>query len=63
MDNLVFSSLITLRIKGFLYFFNILHHTEAVVRRCSVKKLFSEILQNSQENTFARDSFLTELQA
>ena len=24
--------------------------TEAVVRRCSVKKLFLEILQNSQEN-------------
>ena len=28
-------------------------------RRCSVKKVFSEILQNSQENTCARDSFLT----
>ena len=31
---------------------------EAVVRRCSVKKVFLEILQNSQENTSARDSFL-----
>ena len=28
--------------------------TEAVVRRCSVKKVFLEILQNSQENTCAR---------
>ena len=27
-------------------------------RRCSVKKVFSEILQNSQENTYARVSFL-----
>ena len=29
---------------------------EAVVRRCSVKKVFLEILQNSQENTCARVS-------
>ena len=28
--------------------------TKAVVRSCSVKKLFLEILQNSQENTCAR---------
>ena len=27
---------------------------EAVVRRCSVRKMFLEILQNSQENTCAR---------
>ena len=32
--------------------------TEAVVQRCSVKKVFLEISQNSQENTCARDSFL-----
>ena len=32
--------------------------TEAVVRSCSVKKMFLEILQNSQENTCARDSFI-----
>ena len=33
--------------------------TEAVVRRCSVKKVFLEISQNSQENTCARNfSFL-----
>ena len=37
--------------------------TEAVVRRCSIKKVFSEISQNSQENTCARDSFLIKLQA
>ena len=31
---------------------------EAVVRRCSVKKVFLEILLNSQENTCATVSFL-----
>ena len=36
---------------------------EAVVQRYSVKKLFLEISQNSQENTFARDSFLRKSQA
>ena len=30
-------------------------------RRCSIKKVFLEILQNSQENTCARDSFLIKL--
>ena len=35
--------------------------SEAVVRRCSVKKVFFEISQNSQENTCARDSFLIKL--
>ena len=30
---------------------------EAVVQRCSVKKVFLEISQNSQENTCARVSF------
>ena len=30
---------------------------EAVAQRCSVKKLFLEISQNSQENTCARVSF------
>ena len=29
--------------------------SETVVRRCSVKEVFLEILQNSQENTSARD--------
>ena len=36
--------------------------SEAVVRRCSVKKVFLEISQNSQENTCARVSFLIKLQ-
>ena len=31
---------------------------EAVARRCSVKKVFLKISQNSQENTCARASFL-----
>ena len=37
--------------------------TEAVFRRCSVKKLFLKISQNSQKNTCARASFLIKLQA
>ena len=36
---------------------------EAVVQRCSVKKMFLEISQNSQENNCARVSFLIKLQA
>ena len=36
--------------------------TEAVVQRCSVKKMFLEVSQNSQENTCARVSFLIKLQ-
>ena len=32
--------------------------TKAVVRRCSLKKMFLKILQNSWENTCARFSFL-----
>ena len=35
---------------------------EVVVQRCSVKKVFLEISQNSQENTCARVSFLIKLQ-
>ena len=34
---------------------------EAVAQRCSVKKVFLEISQNSQENTCARVSFLIKL--
>ena len=33
----------------------VLENTKAVARRCSVKKVFLEISQNSQENTCARD--------
>ena len=36
---------------------------EAVVKRCSVKKVFLEISQNSLENICARVSFLIKLQA
>ena len=36
---------------------------EAVARRCSVKKVFLEILQNSQENICARVSFLIKSQS
>ena len=37
--------------------------TEAVIWSCSVKKVFLEFSQNSQENTCARVSFLIKLQA
>ena len=37
--------------------------TEAVTRKYSVKKVFLQISQNSQENTSARASFLIKLQA
>ena len=36
---------------------------ETVVQKCSVKKVFSEISQNSQENTCARVSFFIKFQA
>ena len=36
--------------------------TEAVVQECSVKKVYLEISQNSQENTCARVSFSIKLQ-
>ena len=39
------------------------HYREAVVQRCSVKKVFLKFLQNSQENTCARICFLLKLQA
>ena len=42
---------------------NYYRNTEAVVQMCSVKKVFLEISQNSQENTCARASFLIKLQA
>ena len=37
---------------------HVLHYSEAVTQRCSVKKVFLEISQNSEENTCARVSFL-----
>ena len=36
---------------------------EAVVQRCSVKKVLLEVSQNSQESACARASFLIKLQA
>ena len=36
---------------------------EAVAKRCSLKKVFLEISQNSQENTCVRVSFLIKMQA
>ena len=39
------------------------NYSEAAARRCSVKKVFLEILQHSQENTCVRASFLITLQA
>ena len=36
---------------------------ETLARRCSVKKVFLEISQNSQENICARVSFVIKLQA
>ena len=44
----------------YIFFMN---STEAFAQRCSVKKLFLEILQNSQENTCVRVSFFIKLQA
>ena len=35
--------------------------SEAVAQRCSVKKVFLEISQNSQENTCARASFFNKV--
>ena len=38
-------------------------YVEAVTKRYSVKKVFLEIWQNSQKNTYDRVSFLIKLQA
>ena len=40
----------------------IVSNTEEVVQRCSAKKVFLEISQNSQQSTCARVSFLIKLQ-
>ena len=63
MDNLLISCLLlTFKIiflNDALFSFE---EQEVVVRRCSVKKVSLEILQNLQENTCARVSFLIKLQ-
>ena len=49
---------------GKVLYLNLLkQRTEAVAERCPVKRMLSEISQNSQENNCARVSFLTMLQA
>ena len=40
-----------------------LHVLEAVAQSCSIKNVFLEISQNSQENTCAWVSFLVKVQA
>ena len=40
-------------------FEKIKEETEAVMQKCSVKKVFLEILQNSQENTCAKVATLS----
>ena len=47
---------------SFSAFFIIYLLIEAVVQRCSVKRVFLKIWGNSQENTSARVSFLMKLQ-
>ena len=47
--------------KGYQYQ-SVQRFTEAVAQRCSVKKVFLEISQNSEENTCARISLLIKLQ-
>ena len=44
------------------YFYFSIQHSEAVVQMYSLKKVFLEIAQNSQENTYTRVSFLIKLQ-
>ena len=42
---------------------SLLADSEAVIQKCSVKKVFLKISQYLQENTCARASFLIKLQA
>ena len=51
------------RIAGIDYASRRYQKIEAVVQRYFVKKVFLEISQNSQENTYARVSFLIKLRA
>ena len=52
-----------LKVCEYNFFWRKVLYLEAVVHRCSVKKVFLEISQISQENTCARVSFLIKLQA
>ena len=49
--------------RNYFRIFTITHiNTEAVTQTCSVKKVFLEISENSQENTCTRVSFLIKFQ-
>ena len=66
LQETVFSSKAVLDVLDMKYKSEFKHgftNPEVVARRCSVKKVFLEILQNSQENTCAKVSFLIKLQA
>ena len=66
IDSSLFSSAVSLSSPDSLDSFSNFdkqNHTEAVAWRCSVKKLFLEISQNSQENVCARASNLMKLHA
>ena len=72
LDNILVLGLIVIIIRNFWFSMetnviqkeiNIWIALEAIVQRCSVKKVFLGISQNSQENTCARVSFLIKLQA
>ena len=45
-----------------MFIFDFVFYIQAVAQRCTVRKVFLEISQNSQENTCARFSFLIKLQ-
>ena len=61
-DNVFFFQLYCILFIMLIYHDNLpLAMSEADVQRCSVKKVFLEISQNSQENTCARDSFSIKL--
>ena len=59
----VISKIITEKSANSFKMDNLCRSIEAVVQRCSVKKMFLEISQNSQKNTCARVSFLIKLQS
>ena len=59
---LIYKKLVKFYLARYLKELRFVGSTEAVVQRCSVKNVFYEISQNSQENTFAKVSFLMKLQ-
>ena len=63
MSNQNIVSLIFLTLKVLNQLVILLRYSEAVVRKCSVKKVFLNISQNSEESSCAGFSFSTKLQA